>query len=218
MQFLYNENAKNELISLENEDFKHLKARRVKENECLKLSNLQDDFLYLYKISKLNKNSCILELLSKEKSHQKQSKLKLALGVIDVKILEKTLPFLNELGVLKLFLVFTEFSQRNFKISLQRLDKIIIQSCQQCGRVQKMQIELFESVKEFHAKFSDAILLDFGAENSENFSEDEIYFIGCEGGFSESERKLFQRKISLKTDNILKAQTAIIGVASKILL
>ncbi|HEF1684415.1 TPA: 16S rRNA (uracil(1498)-N(3))-methyltransferase, partial [Campylobacter jejuni] len=45
-----------------------------------------------------------------------------------------------------------------------------------------------------------------------------LYFIGPEGGFNNDERLLFNRKISLKSSNILKSQTAIIAIASKILL
>ncbi|HDZ5016923.1 TPA: 16S rRNA (uracil(1498)-N(3))-methyltransferase, partial [Campylobacter jejuni] len=42
MQFLYNKQAGEELIQLQGESFKHLKARRVKENSELNLRNLQD--------------------------------------------------------------------------------------------------------------------------------------------------------------------------------
>ncbi|EEU7196111.1 16S rRNA (uracil(1498)-N(3))-methyltransferase, partial [Campylobacter jejuni] len=51
-----------------------------------------------------------------------------------------------------------------------------------------------------------------------HFDEKELYFIGPEGGFNNDERLLFNRKISLKSSNILKSQTAIIAIASKILL
>lgn len=218
MQFLYNKQAGEELIQLQGESFNHLKARRVKENSKLNLRNLKDNFLYSYTITNLTRNSCALKFLDKKSQSIKQSELNLALALIDIKILEKTLPFLNELGVKKLHLVFTNFSQRNFKIDLERLEKIIISSCEQCGRNTKMDLILHQSTKEFHQKFPHAIMVDFKGEQQNRFDEKELYFIGPEGGFSDDERLLFKQKISLKNSNILKSQTAIIAIASKILL
>ncbi|HFP7753952.1 TPA: RsmE family RNA methyltransferase, partial [Campylobacter jejuni] len=162
--------------------------------------------------------SCTLKFLNKKSQNIKQSELNLALAIIDIKILEKTLPFLNELGVKKLHLVFTNFSQRNFKIDLERFEKIIISSCEQCGRNTKMDLIIHQSTQEFVQKFPNAIMVDFQGEQQSHFDEKELYFIGPEGGFNNDERLLFNRKVSLKSSNILKSQTAIIAIASKILL
>ncbi|EGS1364253.1 16S rRNA (uracil(1498)-N(3))-methyltransferase, partial [Campylobacter coli] len=51
MQFLYHKQAGEEILKLKGEEFAHLKARRIKENEILSLRNLDDDFIYEYKIS-----------------------------------------------------------------------------------------------------------------------------------------------------------------------
>ncbi|TKX31934.1 16S rRNA (uracil(1498)-N(3))-methyltransferase [Campylobacter aviculae] len=218
MQFLYHQKAGEEILKLKGEEFSHLKARRVKENEILTLRNLEDEFAYVYKISNLERHSCELHFLSKEnKTTHKNFTLNLALAVIDIKILEKTLPFLNELGVETLHLVFTDFSQRNFKIDIDRLEKIIIASCEQCGRESKMKIQIYNHIKDFYEKFSEAVLVDFEGEVKE-FDLNKIYFVGPEGGFSQSEKQIFKEKIGLKTPNILKSQTAVISIASKILL
>ncbi|SUW98033.1 16S ribosomal RNA methyltransferase RsmE [Campylobacter jejuni subsp. doylei] len=218
MQFLYNKQAGEEFIQLQGENFNHLKARRVRENSQINLRNLQDNFLYSYTITDLTRNSCTLKFLNKKLQNIEQSELNLALAIIDIKILEKTLPFLNELGVKKLHLVFTNFSQRNFKIDLERFEKIIISSCEQCGRNTKMDLIIHQSTQEFVQKFPNAIMVDFQGEQQSHFDEKELYFIGPEGGFNNDERLLFNRKISLKSSNILKSQTAIIAIASKILL
>ncbi|TKX30796.1 16S rRNA (uracil(1498)-N(3))-methyltransferase [Campylobacter estrildidarum] len=218
MQFLYHQKAGEDFLKLKGEEFSHLKARRVKENEILILRNLEDEFAYTYQISNLERHSCELHFLSKEnKTTCKNTTLNLALAVIDVKILEKTLPFLNELGVKTLHLVFTEFSQRNFKIDLKRLEKIIIASCEQCGRESKMKMQIYNNIRNFYEKFPEAVLVDFEGESKE-FDPSKIYFIGPEGGFSQSEKKMFKEKIGLKVSNILKSQSAIIAIASKILL
>jgi len=217
MQFLYHQNSGEKTLNLKGEEFQHLKVRRVRENEYLFLRNLKDQFLYEYKIHSLTKNSCILNLIKKSFTNSNPPLLSLALGVIDTKTLEKTLPFLNELGVKKLILVYTEFSQRNFKIDLERLEKIIINSCEQCGRIFKMELEFFDNVEEFLKLYPCVVLVDFEGKHQE-FSKDKLYFIGPEGGFSLKERQQFKEKISFKNKNILKSHTALIALASKILL
>jgi len=49
-------------------------------------------------------------------------------------------------------------------------------------------------------------------------SEDEILFIGAEGGFSQHERAKIKRKFGLNSPNILRSNTAIISVCAKKLL
>ena len=222
MQFLFNENAGANELCIRGEDFHHLKVRRLRQNENVNLRNLKDDFVYVYKISSLIRNSCLLNLQEKLlNSSILPQKITLALGVIEPKILEKTLPFLNELGLFKLILVFTHFSQRNFKPDFRRLERILIKSCEQCGRANLMQIECFDSTKDFANAYKNAVMLDFSGENSD-FSEfkgdDKILFIGAEGGFTDEERSLFEKKIKLKSPYILKSQSAIIATAAKILL
>ena len=222
MQFLFNENAGANELCIRGEDFHHLKVRRLRQNENINLRNLKDDFVYVYKISNLNRNSCLLNLQEKLlNSSILPQKITLALGVIEPKILEKTLPFLNELGLFKLILVFTHFSQRNFRLDFRRLERILIKSCEQCGRANLMQIECFDSTKDFANAYENAVMLDFSGENSD-FSEfkgdDKILFIGAEGGFTDEERSLFEKKIKLKSPYILKSQSAIIATAAKILL
>ena len=223
MQFLFNENAGANELCIRGEDFHHLKVRRLRQNENVNLRNLKDDFVYVYKISNLNRNSCLLNLQEKAlNSSILPQKITLALGIIEPKILEKTLPFLNELGLFKLILVFTHFSQRNFKPDFRRLERILIKSCEQCGRANLMQIECFDSTKDFANAYENAVMLDFSGEVVDDFSnfkgESEILFIGAEGGFTDEERSLFARKIKLKSPYILKSQSAIISVAAKILL
>ena len=222
MQFLFNENAGANELCIRGEDFHHLKVRRLRQNENINLRNLKDDFVYVYKISSLNRNSCLLNLQEKLLNLSfLPRKITLALGVIEPKVLEKTLPILNELGLFKLILVFTHFSQRNFKPDFRRLERILIKSCEQCGRANLMQIECFDSTKDFANAYENIVMLDFSGENSD-FSEfkgdDKILFIGAEGGFTDEERSLFKKKIKLKSPYILKSQSAIISVAAKILL
>ncbi|WP_270971294.1 RsmE family RNA methyltransferase, partial [Campylobacter upsaliensis] len=120
-------------------------------------------------------------------------------------------------GLEKLILVYCEFSQKNFKIDKKRLEKILINSCQQCGRGDLMRIEIYENVDSFLAIYPKVVLVDFEGEKKE-FDKDTLYFVGAEGGFSESERRRIKDKIVLNSPFILKSQSAALGVLSKILL
>lgn len=221
MQFLYDESAGENELCLKNENFHHLKVRHVKAGECLNLRNLNDDFLYTYVIKELSRNFATLTLQAKTRQNAPiHRNLSLAVGVIEPKSIEKILPFLNELGLKKLIFVFTQFSQKNFIIDEKRLKRILIGSCEQCGRADLMSFEYFESVIEFKKAYLKAIMVDFNAQNDDfsALSEDEILFIGAEGGFSENERGLFERKIRLKSPYILRSQSALCAIAAKILL
>ena len=84
-----------------------------------------------------------------------------------------------------------------------------------------MQIECFDSTKDFANTYENIVMLDFSGEVVDDFSnfkgESEILFIGAEGGFTDEEKSLFKKKIKLKSPYILKSQSAIISVAAKIL-
>lgn len=216
MVFLYDENAGNEFLQIN--DFKHLKARRVGVGERIDIRNLKDNYNYIYEITEISKKQMSLELIFKHTLPNDELFLSLAWAVIDPAVIEKTLPTLNEMGVKKIFFIYTDFSQKNFKLDAQRFKRILINSSQQCGRNSIMEFEIYKSFDEFLGKFSDVVLVDFEGVKEANFSKDKIYFIGPEGGFSDDERQKVKEKVLLNSPFILKSNSAIIGVASKILL
>ena len=55
MQFIYDKNAKNELLKIEYENYNYIvKARRHKLDDILDFRNLEDDFFFLFKISQID--------------------------------------------------------------------------------------------------------------------------------------------------------------------
>ncbi len=83
MQFIYDKNAKNELLKIEDENYNYIvKARRHKLDDILDFRNLEDDFLYSYKISQIDKKSLFLNLLKKKKKLLKIVKKFILLGVL----------------------------------------------------------------------------------------------------------------------------------------
>jgi len=217
MQFLYYENPTSNII-LTGDAHKYLfKVRRIKKDELVKVRNLKDDYLYIYKIDSINKKEAILSLQEKITDIRKPKKyLHLAWCIIDPKNIEKALPALNEIGVSKITFVYCDFSQKNFKLKMDRLKKILINSSQQCGRSNLMEIEILNSSKEFFEKYPDFTAMDFNGEKLEQSCKNPI-LIGPEGGFSEDERKYF-KNIAKLDGFILRSETAACAVSSICLL
>lgn len=217
MKFLYDKSAGNANLELTNEPFLHLKARRVQVGERISVRNLIDEKDYIYEILSFNRRSANLGLVFASKISPKNYDLTLGWAVVDPKIIEKTLPFLNELGVGKIAFVYTKFSQANFRLDIAKFERICALSCEQCGRGKLMEFEIYKSLDEFLKIYDNAAALNFGGENLQNH-KDQTLIIGPEGGFSSDELAKFKRKFGLNTPNILRSQTAIIVAASKILL
>ncbi len=217
MQFLYNEFAGINVLQIDKENYKYLcKVKRHKVGDVISLRNLKDDFIYSYKIIKISKKDLLLELNEKQESIIKPFK-KLHVGwcIIDIKMIEKTLPMLNEIGVGKISFIYCQRSQKNFKINLNRLKKIIINSSQQCGRSVMMEFEIIDSLEEYFEKYPKSDILDFGGVSLCKNKIENI-LIGCEGGFSENEKKTFGNRsiYRLDTSMILRSESAVVAISS----
>ncbi len=218
MQFVYHEEASKDVLSLDTKEFTHIfRVRRTKVGQVLFFRNLVDDMLYSYKISSIDRKKSIMELIDK-KLLKVEAKKQLHVGwcMVEAKTIEKTLPFLNELGVSKISFVYCELSQRNFKLDMQRVKKILINSSQQCGRSSLMQIEILDSLEEFLALYPDCKVLDFSSNFIDKKEEFHSFLVGCEGGFTDDERKMIDKKniVGLKNPMILRSETAVLTLSA----
>ncbi|MDR2789412.1 MAG: 16S rRNA (uracil(1498)-N(3))-methyltransferase [Campylobacteraceae bacterium] len=223
MQFLYHDKAGEERIVIEGESFAHLfKSRRSDTKKPLKVRNLRDDFLYLYEVASINRREAECIFSAKSLSQKKHAKpFRLAWSAVEPKTVEKTLPFLNEAGVKKIIFVYTQFSQRSFAIDFARLKRIAINSCEQCGRYDMMEFEEIKSLEEFMRKYENFAVVDFSENRLCDIKNSpDTWLVGCEGGFSEHERKILKNRptIGFKSDNILKSESAVMAICAKILL
>lgn len=220
MQFLYIPESGDETIRLKDEPFRHLMVRREKKSEIIKTRNLKDSTLYSYKIESISKKEALLRLVEKKELEIVPKRfLHLCWCIIDPKAIEKSLPTLNEIGVAKISFVYCQRSQRNFKVDLKRCEKILINSSQQCGRSNIIELELVDDLKKLIDVYEDIVVLDFGGTTL--FDTDiKRVLIGPEGGFSDDERELLShfKKISFDTNTILKSESAAVGIAAKVLL
>jgi 16S rRNA (uracil1498-N3)-methyltransferase len=219
MQFLYDPHAGEAKLHLSGENHKYLfKVRRFKGNETIALRNLRDDLLYRYRIEAIGRREAMLQLIASEELPRRGENLHLIWCIVDPRVIEKTLPMLNQTGVKKITFVYCNRSQKNFKLDFERLEKILINSCQQCGRSDLLRLEIVDSLKDVIMKYEDFAVLDFGGQKE--WSDQERVLVGCEGGFSEEERRILQKynKIGLKSDLILKSETAAVTIAAKLLI
>ena len=222
MQFLYNKDAGKESLIVDGESYKYLfKVRRIKSGSIIELRNLKDSNLYFYRVISVDKKSATLTLISYEQK-EVMPKKELTIGwcIIDPKVIEKALPSLNEIGVSKLIFIKCAYSQANFKINIDRLEKILINSSQQCGRSSLMQIDFANSIYDFLTKYPSSYLLDFSTNRVDKALDISSIVIGCEGGLSEDERALFKKEkiVGFDTPLILRSESAAISAAAKVLI
>ena len=223
MQFTYDELCGADIFEIKDETYNYLiKARRHKIDDEIYFRNLKDENLYLYKINFIDKKRAILNLVSSQnKVLLNDKKLHLGWCIIDPKIIEKYIASLNEIGIEKITFIYAEYSQKNFKINIEKLEKILINSSSQCGRSNIMKLEICKNLEQFLRENSDTYFLDFSEISIDN-KKDEIktLVIGCEGGFSKNEREIFNKDfvVGFNSNLILRSETAIIAASSKIII
>ncbi len=222
MQFLFNDEAGKSSLKLKGDDYKYLfKIRRHDIDDVLYFrTRSQAEELHAYKVASLDGRSAVLEHIKSEvKEVKSQKKLHIAWCVVDPKSVEKVLPSLNEIGVSKISFIYCERSQKNFKIDLKRFGRILETSSQQCGRSDSIAFEIVKNLDDFLTLYPETVVLDF-CETVLSCDDDvKTVLIGCEGGFSEEERKKMAtlKRFRLDTPMILRSESAAMAIASKVL-
>lgn len=223
MQFTYDEFCGENILEIKDEVYNYLiKARRHKIDDEIYFRNLKDENLYLYKIVLIDKKKAILNLLNSEKKILINNKtLHIGWCVIDPKTVEKYIASFNEMGVDRISFIYSDYSQKNFKINIEKLERILINSSCQCGRSDIIKLDIYKNLNEFISKNQNVYFLDFSTTLiDEKKDEIKTIVIGCEGGFSNNERENFDKDFIVGFDSnlILRSETAVLAVCSKIIL
>lgn len=222
MIYLFHEDAGLANIILKDDAFKHMiKARRHSVGDSIVLRKLGNDLNYIYSISSSSKKEATLSLIEKSTPEKQLTKpLHIAWCMIDPKSIEKVLPSLCELGVTAISFIYAHRSQKNFKLDEKRLERILINSMQQCGRFDKMQLHLDVDLKDFISENPQTLVLDFCDKSLSQEDDFQSVLLGPEGGFDEDEKQLLQllEVRRLDTPMVLRSETAAIAIASKLLL
>jgi len=218
MQFVYHPDAGEEILKVEGEIYNYIfKVRRHKKGEVIPLRNMEDGYLYFYRIDEVERRKAVLVLVDKEHKEIVPKKFfHLLWCIVDPKTIEKTLPMLNEIGVGKITFLYCERSQKNFRLRLDKLQKILINSSQQCGRSRLMELEIINSLDEVLQKYDNIVLINFCKEKLECLDNIERALVGPEGGLTQKEREKFE-KIRGLDGFILRSETAAVAVSAKVL-
>ena len=223
MQFLFSDEAGKAFLKLKGEEYKYLfKVRRHNIDDILYFrTRVKSEELHAYKVVSLDGRSARLEHINSEIKEVKSDKaLHIAWCVIDPKSVEKVLPSLNEIGVSKISFIYCARSQKNFKVDLQRYERILETSSQQCGRSEQIEFTTFKTLDAFLDENPEAVVLDFCDEVLGCENQVSTVLIGCEGGFSEEERLKVEelKRFRLDTPMILRSESAAMAIASKVLI
>lgn len=221
--YILHENAANTHLTLKGDLHKYLvKVRRHVVGDELSLRNKEDiKTLHRYKITNVDGRSLDAQLISSKIEEVKTTKeLHIAWCVIDSKSIEKVLPSLCEIGVSRISFIYCDRSQKNFKLDFKRFERIVEASMQQSGRTSLMEFDTYKNIAAFIAAFSDTKVFDFTDNILSGDSDFKRVLIGCEGGFSKDEKELLksQEVFRLNTSMVLRSESAVMAVASKILL
>jgi len=197
------------------------KVMRLGENEVFSLFNSEGE--WEAKILKISRN--IVEFKTTKQIRQKENTKELWLAFSPIKsnyqnfMIQKA----TELGVTNFLpIIFDRTVVR--KVNKERLEKIVIEACEQSNRINVPLIESPQSLDNFLKKNSlDLIFTDLNSDNNKvdksKFTDKPVcIIIGPEGDFSEAER---EKILSFKgvqpvkiNENILRSETAIISAIS----
>ena len=200
------------------DSFHHLKnVIRIKVNEELLILN-GDGITISTTVEKILKKEILLSVTDIVKNACLNRKC--VISKLKRDSLEISLKSAIEMGVSKLYIVQTEFSQ-NFKLNRDRLQKIAISAMIQSNNpflCDIVEIPSFESCIEL---FGDNLvvfdMIDSSPAMTTKKTSANIVFIGPEGGFSEKERDLIVAK-GIKSHAfdtpIMRAETALVSALS----
>jgi len=221
--YIFNDEAGSNTLHIKGDLYRYLvKVRRHSEGDELNFRSRDSlKTLYRYKIISIQARNLELNLISENIEEVGSEKsLHIAWSIIDSKSIEKVLPSLCEIGVDKISFISSDRSQKNFKPDFKRFNRIIEASMQQSGRSSYIEFDIYKSVKDFIEEFPDTKVFDFCNKVLQNSADFKRVLIGCEGGFSENEKELLSslEVFRLDTPMVLRSESAVMAVASKILL
>lgn len=218
---------KNGKVWFSDSDLKHLQVLRVKPNQKIQCID-QENNLVTVEILNLNPiKTRIIKIVNNPSFNNISYDITCYLAVIKKHNFELAIQKLNELNIKKVVPVYFDYSQKNYLLNFNRLEKIILESKKQCNRSTNLIIsqpiifdEMIKELKNYKINFLayekqnksewDKIKLNVNSTNKISF------IIGPEGGFSQREiLKLQKNCLFLKlTNTILKSETAAIYLAS----
>lgn len=191
-------------MSLKNEEHNHLSfVLRAKNGDEIILCN-GDGFDYTAVIQSISKNETIVKIVRKEKNEtEPQIKATLFFACLKGDKNDLVVQKATELGVYEIVpFISKNVSVKPESIKTERLNKIVLESCKQCGRAVIPKVKSPKNLTEITKSFKDFDTVLFLCEinqfcvsdiktyiNDKDLGEKIAVIIGSEGGFEEPEAK-----------------------------
>ena len=199
------------------------KVMRIKPNEVFSLFNRTGE--WEAKIREISKGIVEFNITKQLRQTKNSKEIWLAFSPIKSNYFNFMIQKATELGVTKFIPIIFERSVVR-KINSDRIEKIIIEACEQSNRIDIPMLEKCQNIKNFLGKNSAKIELIFTDLNTENkklhikkqTDKPLCIIVGPEGDFSEKEREeilSFEGGNKIKiNENILRSETAAISALS----
>lgn len=209
----------------ENEELAHFNVLRCKIGEEIICLNA-DGYDYLCQITEISKKRAVAKIISKSEN-TKNPKINITVfqGLVKGEKLDLIVQKLTELGISNLYTFESEFAvakANNNKID--RLNKISLEACKQCGRSIPLNINNTLKFAEMIAQLPNFDVVLFANEknrirNFENLKKcnNIAIVVGSEGGFSDAEISLINNTGAINFglgERILRAETAVISISA----
>ena len=199
-----------------------LKVMRIKRGDTISVFNKSGEWKSI--ITETIKSIVYFKVTEQLRQKEIEQEMWLAFSPIKSNYFNFMIQKATELGVTKFLPIISERTIVR-KINNERLDKIIIESCEQSNRINVPSIEKSQSLEKFLSDNLDINLI-FGDLNTKNKkikfynSKPNCLLIGPEGDYSSNEIKKilnYKGSQSIKlSDNILRSETAVISALSVI--
>ena len=199
-----------------------LKVMRIKRGDTISVFNKSGEWKSI--ITETIKSIVYFKVTEQLRQKEIEQEIWLAFSPIKSNYFNFMIQKATELGVTKFLPIISERTIVR-KINNERLDKIIIESCEQSNRINVPSIEKSQSLEKFLSDNLDINLI-FGDLNTKNKkikfynSKPNCLLIGPEGDYSSNEIKKilnYKGSQSIKlSDNILRSETAVISALSVI--
>ena len=197
------------------------KVMRVKENGVFSLFNKNDE--WEAKVIGISKSIVEFKIIKRLRQKENIKELWLAFSPIKSNYQNFMIQKATELGITKFFpIIFERTIVR--KINKRRLEKIVIEACEQSNRINVPIIEDPQNLNHFlKINSMDLIFTDLNSYNdkidkSKLTNKPVCIIIGPEGDFSEAEKKKILSFSDVQTikinQNILRSETAAISAIS----
>ncbi len=181
---------------------------------------------YFCRVKAIKKDRTELEIVKiSENVGETKTDISLYLSVIKQDRFEMAVQKTTELGVTRIVPVYTTYTQRGGSLNYDRLNKIAVSACEQCGRSRLPVIEQSIEFKELLKRSADTYMIFPWEREMTNSLKDAIdrtqkkisVFVGSEGGITESEKtqltEIGAKSVTLGR-RILRAETAAITMLS----